>query len=548
MATRATQPHSCRPPLLFLSALTLAALLPFLGKPFNIDEPLFLWVARHLQEGNWLDFYGFDINWYGTRSSAAEIIKNPPLASYYLALAASLLGWSERALHLAFLLPALAAVTGSYFLARRLSPHPLAAALLVLFTPVFLVSSATVMCDTLLLACYVWAVCLWLRGLERDSRATLLLAALLVALAGLTKYFGVSLIPLLLAYTLCRPGQRRRACYLLVPVALFCLYQWWTGAAYGRGLLLDAASYASDAKGRPGEDQLSALLQGLSFLGGCFLPAALLALSLGGRKRLALALAALPALALAFSLLPIPKQPVHPWWGYYLQLALFVAAGVLLLWLALQDLRRNRDCDALLLFLWIAGTFLFASCLNWSVNGRSVLPMAPALAILLVRGMKGEGGEAGDWQPLGTPRFLVPLVFGAGLSLLVAWSDYSLAQTARSAAQEISRTFQRGGQPLLFQGHWGFQYYMEQMGGLAWDEQEEYRMPLVMAVPENNTNLVDEVIRRGAPLKLLEFAPLPQLSVMNPALGAGFYSAGSGSLPFALGAVPQERYLVLLFR
>lgn len=535
-------------PLALLAAATLACLLPFLGKPFNIDEPLFIWVARHLQ-GNWLDFYGFDINWYGTRDSAAEIIKNPPLGSYYIALAASLFGWSEPALHAAFLLPALAAVTGSYFLARELGAEPLAAALLVLFTPVFLVSATTVMCDVTMLACYVWAVYLWLRGLKDDSPPLLVCAALLVALASLTKYFGMSLIPLLFAYTLCRPGDRGRALFLLLPVAILCLYQWWTHATYGRGLLLDAASYATAAKAEGvGKDHLAGTVQGLSFLGGCFLPALLLGPSLWPRRWIAAALAAVPLLAAAFYRLPFPKHPSHAWWGYYPQLALFVTGGVMILLLALRDLRRTRDREGLLLFLWVAGTFLFASYLNWSVNGRSLLPMAPAVGILLARGMEREGeGTPSRWR-LRSPAFLVPLLLGGAISLAVAWADYSLADTAQSAARTIAGNFGRGGSQLLFQGHWGFQYYMEQSGAVAWDGKEAYRMPLVMAVPEDNTNVDLEILKRGTLMQMLEFAPLGELASMEIAVGAGFYMAERGSLPFALGPVPNERYLVFLFR
>ena len=58
-------------------------------------------------------------------------------------------------MHGAFLVPAVAAVLGTFFLAQRLSGSPLLGALLVLFTPVFLVSATTVMCDVWLLALWV---------------------------------------------------------------------------------------------------------------------------------------------------------------------------------------------------------------------------------------------------------------------------------------------------------------------------------------------------------------------------------------------------------
>jgi 4-amino-4-deoxy-L-arabinose transferase-like glycosyltransferase len=138
-------------PGLTLLLVVLAALAPFLAKPFNIDDPLFLWTARQIQSHP-ADPYGFMVNWYGTADPMWWVTDNPPLASYYLALAAGVLGWSEVALHFAFLLPAVAAILGTHRLARRFCSLPMLAALATLFTPVFLVSGTTVMCDVMMLA------------------------------------------------------------------------------------------------------------------------------------------------------------------------------------------------------------------------------------------------------------------------------------------------------------------------------------------------------------------------------------------------------------
>ena len=153
------------------AALALAVFLalgPFLAKPFNMDDPLFIWTARQIH-AHPFNPYGFDVNWYGTSAPMWSVTENPPLAGYYMALAAGILGWSETALHLAFLLPALAVVLGTHRLARRFCDRPMLAALAVLCAPVFLVSSATVMCDVLMLAFWIWAVVFWVEGLEGND-------------------------------------------------------------------------------------------------------------------------------------------------------------------------------------------------------------------------------------------------------------------------------------------------------------------------------------------------------------------------------------------
>src|SRR5438874_10908769 len=127
-------------------AAAVAALAPFLHKAFHIDDPLFLWMAHQISQHP-ADPYGFSVNWYASAQPMFSIMQNPPLSAYYMALAASFLGWGELAMHGAFLVPAVAAVLGTFFLAQRLSGSPLLGALLVFFTPVFLVSDTTVMCE-----------------------------------------------------------------------------------------------------------------------------------------------------------------------------------------------------------------------------------------------------------------------------------------------------------------------------------------------------------------------------------------------------------------
>src|SRR5262245_59642932 len=137
--------------LTILSLALFLCLAPFLGKAVHLDDPLFLWSARQIQEHP-LDPYGFQVNWDSVDTPADYVIQNPPLASYYLAGVSALLGWNEYVLHLAFLMPALAAAWGLYFLARRFCRHPLEAALMGTLTPVFLVSATTLMCDVTMLA------------------------------------------------------------------------------------------------------------------------------------------------------------------------------------------------------------------------------------------------------------------------------------------------------------------------------------------------------------------------------------------------------------
>src|SRR5438270_12162936 len=104
-------------PRFWVMLLTLIFLLPFVNKAFHIDDTLFIRAAEQIQKHP-ADFYGFNMNWYGVSKPMTKATENPPLTSYYIALLATITGWSESALHLGFLLPALAAVWRIYWLAR----------------------------------------------------------------------------------------------------------------------------------------------------------------------------------------------------------------------------------------------------------------------------------------------------------------------------------------------------------------------------------------------------------------------------------------------
>src|SRR5947208_7316378 len=373
---------------LFATIAVIAALAPFLNKAFHIDDPLFLWIAHQVSRHP-ADPYGFSVNWYVSAKPMFSVMQNPALNAYYIALAASFLGWSELAMHGAFLLPAVAAVLGTFFLAQRLSGSPLLAALLMLFTPVFLISATTVMCDVWLLALWVWSVDCWLRGLERHSYRLLLLASLLAAAAALTKYFGASLVPLLAVYTLVR--ERRltsRLLFLLIPVAVIVIYETMTKAKYGQGLFSAAMIYPWEATAKA-EKQLSGqFLTGLSFAGGCLFPALFYAPLLKLRRNfhaagslatesgkmpnfrilivgIAIFLALLPLVYLGIARGLTSRTDVI---AATVEGALFATIGVGILALAAADLFQQKTADSLLLNLWVFGTFFFATMMNWSIT------------------------------------------------------------------------------------------------------------------------------------------------------------------------------------
>jgi len=523
-----------------LTAAVLICLLPFSGRAFHVDDPLFVWAAQQIAKHP-LDPYGFQVVWYLSPDRMSDVTQNPPLASYYAALIGVLSGWSELSLHLGFLLPAIAVTLGTYRLAMRFTRLPFLAAVLGLLTPATLVCAASVMCDTLMLAFGVWAINLWIDGLETKSASRLFAAGLLLTASILTKYFAAAFIPLLLVYSVLRERRLGNwAWYLLIPIGGMLGYEFWTQHLYGRGLISGAASYASTIRTNQGASTLGRTWGALSFLGGCMLSALTFVPMLWRRRTIVIGavIVAINGFGVAWANFGVKPDLEDHWIIIGIQLTLFIGGGVSLFGLVVQDVRRRRDPDAVFLLLWVLGTFVFAGFVNWTTNVRSVLPVIPAAAIILARRL-----ETVTWDRKGTTSVAIALAAAAIPALWVAAGDAALANAGRQAAMLINQKVGKSG-TLWFEGHWGFQYYMEALGGHPVDAENPHMSGGdYVAIASNNVVLRQEPAPASVSAREVIEIDLPlHVTTIERDMAAGFYSSSWGPLPFSFGPVAPERY------
>ena len=530
-----------------LSAATLLCLWPFIEKPVHLDDPLVVWTARQIQQHPG-DFYGFNVNWYGYVNSMANTETSPPLTSYYMAACASVLGWSERALHTAFLLPAVALILFSYGLARRLCAHPFLAAAGTLAMPVFILCASTLMRDTLMAALWTGAIYLWLIGLEEKPSA-LPLAAVFITACSLTKYFGLALVPLLLVYGLC---QKRAAgswlLWLLLPIAMVAAYELWARHLYGRILITNATQYAAT---RNAGQEFAKLVTALSFVGGCTFLALPAMPLLWNKRTLLLPVAAATILALALA----PMRTIGMFdsaagakWLLIGHLAVLACGGAVMLALSGFDLWSKRTRESLLLFLWFGGVCLFAAKLNWTIAGRNMLPLAPVASLLIVRRIEQRAGVAGA----GPDRFsllLAPILATAALALALTWGDMKWARAGQGAAEIVASRFAHQMDRARFPGHWGFQYYMEQCGAQPLNAKDlTLRSGDLIILPRANSYEISLPPDHLRPLGNYSMNMPSWLSLQNAQVGAGYYSDNWGPSPFILGAGGVDEYDVVMVK
>jgi hypothetical protein len=168
--------------------------------------------------------------------------------------------------------------------------------------------------------------------------------------------------------------------------------------------------------------------------------------------------------------------------------------------------------------------------------------MVPAVGILLVRRLELKFPLDTNLWPR---RAIVSLSCGALIAFLVTRADFLFAVAVRESAQQTNSKFARGPERFWFQGHWGFQYYMDSLGALALDaEHTALQRGDLIATPQNNVNFSplgsDLVVLR----EIITVAGPRWMTTMSGEVGAGFYASLRGPLPFAFGLVPPERVVV----
>jgi 4-amino-4-deoxy-L-arabinose transferase-like glycosyltransferase len=509
-------------------------------RPFDIDDPLFVRAAQNIV-AHPSDPYGFSLVWYWNQMPMWQVTKNPPLACYYAALLGRALGWSEQALHIGFILPAIAVVLGTYRLAARFTKHAMLAAAATLLAPGFLVSACSVMSDVTLTAFWTWALVLWVEGIERQKGTHLLAAAFLVSAAELTKYLGVLLMVLFLVYALAAKQKLRTwAPYWLMPLVVLAGYEYWGHLHYGQGLFLSAVEFSREQRRARHLTKVAGSLVGLSFAGGSLVSSLTFAPLIWSRRQMALAAAAVTSLVaiVAAGLTKVAAAHAHEhWMGLCIELALFVAAGVSLLALPAAEWRR-RDRDCWFLALWVFGVFYFASYVNYVINVRTMIPLLPAAAILLARRIEHSRREF-----RGLIAHVVPLLLTGGVAFWVSWGDTAFGQAQQAAAFSLEPKSEAG--TVWFEGRWGFAYYMEREGARAFDGvHSELRAGDLLVAP----SLQDIVMpgHRYALERTLHFDVPARVATQDWDLGAGFYSSRHGPLPFAFGPVSYKFYVFRL--
>jgi hypothetical protein len=516
--------------------LAVILLLPFLNKPFTIDDPLFLNAARHVLADP-LHPADFEQVWNtGDRQKLSEYWLGGTLPAYVLAPVAAL-GNREWIAHL-YQLPLLCLfLWAGVEVAGRLGCDRMqagAVGLLIAANPVTLAMSATCMPDIMAAAFGTLGIGRVLAFRENLRIRTGVAAGTLLALAITCR--GTTAMLFVVAAWLLFPSSLKRAaaCYwpLLLTVLLVVAV-----------LSLNSGAAPPEVHNKAGVagsfQQLTAIRNvprnTVAFL--CFqaLTGPLLAywLLVGGRRFLAAA-AALVALGCALARIAALTGSANLR-QYAVPAALGICFAAAFLGL-FGELRHGAP-----LALWAGSGLLAAPYVHMAA--KYLLPGVPAVAMLVV--LHGARLEPRRF------RFITALLIAAGgmAGLLIIVGDAALAGSQRAAVDQFVTPRLRQGKTVWAGGQWAFLGYAQSAGAQPLANTAPLPKPgdFVVISRLDYYGKLDQL-----PLRL-ELVNVKQddrcgVFVLNRRLSAGFYSNRFGYLPFAIGCAEVNRYDVFSVR
>ena len=501
-------------------------LLPFLNKPFTIDDPLFLREARHALVDP-LHPADFEQVWNaGDRLKLSQYLLGGTLPAYVL-LPVVALGGREWMAHLYQLFLLFGFLVASVSVARRLGCDRRQAntvGLLIASNPVTLAMAATCMPDVMAMMFGMAAMDRLLLFREERRWGAGLASGWLLAAAVLCR---ASTAPLLLvAALLLMPATWKRAAEYLWPLgvaaAAVVLF-----LGLNRGPAANAtvgAAFQALTSMRNVPRNLVAFL-GYQALTGPLLVYALLA---RGRK-FAGVVAALVVLGAAGSLFAgavggpanLVLYPVPAALGLCFILALVIVVG---------DIR-----PALPLVVWLGAGMVALPYVY--MGAKYLLPGVPAAALLIVLHAARVRQRR---YPL-TVALLVAMGWICGALIVVG--DTTLASSQREAVDRLIAPRIHRGLTVWAGGQWAFLAYAEDAGAQALANTPPLPGPGDIIVV-SRLDYYGMLLRLPIRLELLNTQTDRRCGVfvLNRRLGAGFYSNRFGYLPFALGCGEVNAY------
>lgn len=547
-------------PIIILSAAAFTLFLPFSGKPFHIDSPVTIYIARQLRidplDPPSSDFGRLLSNWNHTElpeESAFHATPHPPIVSYWLAPFIGLFGEKEAVLNWAFFPFFLGAILYFYLLCGLFRIRsPLSSSLLFAVSPVLLVNAQNLMYDVPL---SFFAIASFYHLFRDDSPKNAFLAGLFTGLACLTKFTAGTLLLAEGSYLIIR-GRWKNLFVFTVPAAGLNLIWLAHNIHFLGGWQLTQNGHAAYIAG----DLRYRLERMVAYIGGGFvLPVFPLVLWwMSGRNRkagCALGAGTFTWSALLMTVLDYSWTSAAVYWCcsfagsiLILQLGYFISGKFYGITSGPQHTSRNEPPPAK------------------SVSLRSIPPKNLSLGIHTVLQISGGmfltlyaaryslvfifvfiilfAKAVESWLPQDRQQLLWRTAIPLSLitSLLLSISDYRIVNAEKTVAEDIAGRY--GNTTVYFKGRLGYLYYMHAAGAAYLSPMNRQPAKGDVVVKDcfyNDDTIVVKAMQQR--LELVDSLSYPLFPLRTIGGRAGFY--GNDRLPYAWVTRPSHRTFLL---
>ena len=481
--------------------------LPFLNQAIQGDDVYYLAGAQHAQidplHPNHAQFV------YLGQKVDIRGFPHPPMNAWILGVCLAVFGDIEEVrFHAVYIVFSLVAALSMYTLARRFTKRPLWATLLFLAVPAFVINGNSLEADVPHLAFWMAAFALYVAAVDRGRLSLLAASAAAMALAVMTAYQAVAMLPILAVHL----WLTRRAWipgWLALSVSPVTIALWQVYERLSTGALPLNVLSGHMTVYQTLETKWRSALALTAHLGWIVFPVLAL-IVFRPRKAWQWGLIALAAMG-AFAIDP------HPLFWISFGAGIAVLAGVATRW-------REQP----FLAAWVLLFFAAALVLFFAGSARYLLPLAGPVAILVTQTLT-------EPRPLGS-GLAAQLAVGIALAAVnyQHWDGY------RQFAHRLEK--EAGERRVWANSEWGLRYYLEAFGGLPLEKGQPVRpgeivVSTALGYPQPfstaggaRTPLADGEIRPALPLRLIG---------LNTR--SGYSTASLGLRPFDITAEPIDR-------
>jgi hypothetical protein len=411
--------------------MVLALRLPFLNQAIQGDDVNYLYGAEHAQieplhpthvqyvyEGRMVDMRGHP---------------HPPLDVWVLgSLLAVLHDVHEIPFHAAYIVFSLIAASSALALARRFSPHPLLAAALFVVTPAFVVNGTSLESDVPFTAFWLASIALFVLAVDRKSNLALTFSCIAMALAALSAYQAVVLMPILMLYA---RRDRRALVASLTPLVIMILWQLYERLFSGAVPASVLAGYMQTYGFQALVPKIKNAVALTGHLGWIIFPLLTFA-TFGRRARFLIVIMIVAAI--------YDRNPIF--W-----LSIGAGSGVLI-WCA----EHWRDW----LSQWTLVFFAAALAIFFAGSARYLVPIVLPVAVLATQRLSRKTLYAG-------------IALEAALSVCLAIVNYQHWNGYRNFARSLNSHAET--KRVWVDGEWGLRYYLESEGAKPLERNQPVR-------------------------------------------------------------------------